>query len=406
VGNIMIDNVLAKKVNDVQNEFNRRLYHHVHLRDNSSGPPLFFRMIHDSSQDLLEFAFGHFGKNLGNLTHVLDMTHPDLVSIFDGSFSDEQKFSKQCIEFLAMAEYARNNGMSHIFPLLGNLLIKESLDKTVIKKIDGANYNKSYVRLILDSEERDAIRFCKKMQVIDLQAFYKKGEESWNAQPDCFKQFIRYDSAYMRELKQAEKKMKRYQELGCQSLASEISKSIEVFRENMEQAYYGFNRITMTSAAIILAKSMFYNYSPSCQISAGGHIMKIEAQVTVNRSFFKDIYFDSSLVVDATYHYEPKVYPFHELKDVASDEVLQTIKMLENFPEANNKPIFDHFGVIVPSIAYRNKMFKNENGILQDYAVLEDCQKEMDKMFIRNKCFYPIIVGEKDGKCFFICYWT
>jgi hypothetical protein len=132
----------------------------------------------------------------------------------------------------------------------------------------------------------------------------------------------------------------------------------------------------------------------------------VEAQVTINRSFFTDYYFDSSLVVDANYHYDPKVYPFHELKEIASPEVMHTINMLEKFPEANDKPIFDHFGVIVPTIAYKNKMFNNENGILQDYENLEDATRDLDKIFIKKKFFYPIIVGEKDGKCFFICYWT
>ena len=91
-----------------------------------------------------------------------------------------------------------------------------------------------------------------------------------------------------------------------------------------------------------------------------------EAEVVVERSFFKDFYFDVSTIVDTVYQYEPKVYPYHELKSVASDDVLRTIKTLESFPEANNKPIFDHFGVIVPSIAYKHKMFKGVSGILQD----------------------------------------
>ena len=403
--NFMKNEILNCKVFDVQNEFNRRLYYNQQ-KIIPSNPPLILRIIHDASQELLEFAFGHFGKKLGYLASILDMTHPDLVSIFDGSFSDDQEFSKQCVQFLAMAEYAKNNDLNHIFPLLGSLLIKESLDKNIVRKIDSISCNKSYARMILNSDEREAIRFSKKMQTIDLQAFYKKGEEAWNSQPDNFKQFIRYDAAYLRELKQAERKMKRYQELGCHSLASEICKSIDLFRENMEQAYYGFNRITMTSAAVILAKSLGYSFNPSYQLSVGGHVMRVEAQVTINRSFFTDYYFDSSLVVDANYHYEPKVYPFHELKEIASPEVMHTINMLEKFPEANDKPIFDHFGVIVPTIAYKNKMFNNENGILQDYENLEDATRDLDKIFIKKKFFYPIIVGEKDGKCFFICYWT
>jgi hypothetical protein len=397
--------ILKQKVYELQNEFNRRLNYTYHS-PSSTTTPVLLQILHDSSQELLEFAFGNFGKNLSELTHVLDMMHPDLVNIFDGNFSDENQFSKVCIQFLAMAEYAKNNDLNHVFPLLGTLLIKDSLDKNVAKKIECANYSKSYVRMINDDNVREQIRFSKKMQVIDLQTFYKKGEESWNAQPDNFKTFIRYDSAYMHELKQAEKKMKRYQELGCQSLASEIAKSIESFKENMEQTYYGFNRITMTNAAIILAKSMGYKYNPSYALTAGNYSMSTEPQVMIERTFFKDYYFDVSNVVEAVYRYEPKVYPYHELKSVASDEVLNTIKTLESFPEANNKPIFDHFGVIVPSINYRGTMFKSISGILQDHVSNELCCKELDKVLIKNKYYYPIIIGEKDGKCFFICYWT
>lgn len=400
-----MSDALKEKVNELQNEFYRRLSYPTNT-PSSINTPILLRLLHDSSQELLEFAFGNFGKNLSELTQVLDMMHPDLMTIFDGNFADDNKFSKICIQFLSMAEYAKNNDLNHVFPLLGNLLIKDTLDKTVTKKIECANYGKSYVRMINDDYVREQIRFAKKMQIIDLQTFYKKGEESWNAQPDNFKTFIRYDSAYMHELKQAEKKMKRYQDLGCQSLASEIAKSIEAFKENMEQTYYGFNRITMTNAAVILAKSMGYKYNPSCNLTAGNYTMSTDPQVVVERSFFKDYYFDISSVVETVYTYEPKVYPYHELKSVASDEVIRTIKTLESFPEANNKPIFDHFGVIVPSICYRGTMFKGVSGILQDHANNELCCRELDKVLIKNKYFYPIIIGEKDGKCFFICYWT
>ena len=151
---------------------------------------------------------------------------------------------------------------------------------------------------------------------------------------------------------------------------------------------------------------MGYKYIPSYQLDAGGHLMRMDAQIAISNKFFKNISFDCSLDLEINYQYEPKVYPFHELRDIASKEVLKTINLLENFPEANDKPIFDHFGVIVPSIMYKNKIFKNEAGILQTFANVEECNKELDKVLIKGNHFYPIIVGEKDGKCFFICYWT
>ena len=162
----------------------------------------------------------------------------------------------------------------------------------------------------------------------------------------------------------------------------------------------------MTNAAITLAKSMGYSYKPSYNLFAGSQNVKVDANIIINRTYFGNFYFDPTLYVDASYFYEPKVYPFHELKDVASDEVNSVIKFLEHFPEANNKPIFDHFGVIVPSIAYKNNLFKNDNDEVMDFATVDECQIELDKVMIKKKLFHPVIVGEKDGKCFFICYWT
>ena len=48
----------------------------------------------------------------------------------------------------------------------------------------------------------------------------------------------------------------------------------------------------------------------------------------------------------------------------------------------------------------------NDNDEVMDFATVDECQIELDKVMIKKKLFHPVIVGEKDGKCFFICYWT
>jgi hypothetical protein len=144
MGKIMHDEILNRKVIDFQNKFKIRLEQNQQFFFQKNTPVL-LRAIHDSDQKLLEFAFGHFGANLVKLTQILDMNHPDLISIFDGTFSDDQYFSRQCIDFLSLAQYAQNNDMKNIFPLLGNLFIKESLDRNVVKKIDNNNFNGQFI---------------------------------------------------------------------------------------------------------------------------------------------------------------------------------------------------------------------------------------------------------------------
>ena len=418
----MTDEQVLRKVMDVQKEFQKRLYKPFNSSEKIDAPKL-LKMINESGASLLEFAFGKFGYNLGRFTKSLDMTHPDIFSVLDGVFNNEHEFAKQCTEFLFVADYAVNNDLRRIFPLLCKLLIEESLDKNIVRKIDNIDYSRLHVRLVKESALRDELRMSKKMQLIDLQAIYKKGEEIWTMQPDCFQKFLRFDSAYSQEIKKAEKKKKRYEDMGCVTLAQEIAKSIDSFKDNMQHSYYGFNRITMTNAAIILAKFSGYEYNSSSDVSSNSSGRSSDSYISVEKSHFTNYDFEpkdeqslvfnnciidlsKSIERDGFYTYQPKVYPFHMLKDLASETLKKTIDCLENFPEANQKPIFDHFGVIVPTIEYKKTFVKDTDGNTKYFDKPEEASKFLDKNLIKCKCIFPIIVGEKDGKCYFICYWV
>src|SRR5690606_27755983 len=150
-----------------------------------------------------------------------------------------------------------------------------------------------HVRLLKDKQEREEIRCLKRMQSIDLQGVYKKGEDAWNAQPDNFNRFLRFDTAYQDELNKAEKKAKRYEDLGCTAMASEIRRTIEMFKENIEQSYFGFNRITMTNAAITLAKSLGFTFiPPQTAMYPVSSPDALQGKITVSRKFFGKYNFD------------------------------------------------------------------------------------------------------------------
>lgn len=407
----MTNEAIARKVIAVQEEFLKRL----HCTDNKiefSNAPTIVEQLFDSDPAFLEFSFGHLGQSLGSFIKTLDLNHPEITNVFDGALIDGTSFSKQFMEFLALSQYAYNSGITSIFPLLGDILLREICDKSFLKKIEN-NCNKCHVRLISSQLERDSVRLNKKMQVIDLQNIYKKNADVWKMQPDDFLPFLRFDSVYSNEIAKAEKKMRRYQELGCITLANEIAKSIQNFRDNMEQSYYGFNRITMTNAAVILAKLHGFSYTPSQSVYAGGFYTNTDPQIHVYNSFFNNYNFDPTNALSAMYSnlysryvYEPKVYPFYELKELASDQLLNIINKLENFPEANGKPLFDHYGVIVPSFSYNLLYINDESGVIQNFTSAIEASRALDKILIRKKLIFPIVVGERDGKCFFICHWN
>ena len=425
---IMADEAYFRKVIELQAEFFKRL----ETRDTPPRvmPPSLLVRLLECDDEIIDLSLGNIGRRLKGFAEEVDFSHPDLYTIFDGALVDGADFSQDCLELLSLAEFARSKQLGRIVPLLGKVITRESLGRNVVRRIDSPASARMHVRLLKDPDERDEIRSTKKMQVIDLTSIYKKGEDAWRAQPDNFRRFLRFDTAYQEEIVRAEKKAKRYQDLGCSALAEEIMKSVETFREHMEQAYYGFNRITMTNAAVVLAKSLGYIYNPP---SAGVLLAKDEqaGKIVVPRKFFGKYNFDpehnpieySPIISEAAgtpvftqryalpFLYEPRVYPLHQFWDIAPESVSKTIGTLESFPDADGKPIFDHFGVIVPSIGFPPLTgdaysFIDDKGLCRSFSQKELAMKELDAILIRNGHFHPIVIGEKDGKCYFISYFA
>lgn len=427
--------MLNKKVFELQSEFLRRLSCHEPPQEHCV--PSLLRCIIECDDDLIDFALGKLGQKLSMFAKNVDFQHPGIANIFDGLIANDQDFAQECMELLILARYARDNNLKRIIPTLSKFITKDSLDQNAIKKIDAPVNNRMHVRLLKDFKEREEIRMTKRMQIIDLHSVYKKDEEIWNAQPDNFNKFLRFDTSYQDDIELAEKKAVRYEELGCESLASEIRNSIVLFRNNIDQSYYGFNRITMTNASVILAKSLGYNYVSPEEISYSKFMSygswKTESKITVDRSFFGKYNFDPEQTIEFSpiisslskspiftkknqipYNYEPRVYPIHELSDIMTDNVCNVISTLENFPDAGYKPIFDHFGVIVPGVSFpvndpmkNNKMysFSDERGMIHSYSIRETALKTLDSILIKGEYFYGILVGEKDSKCYFISYF-
>lgn len=410
----MANELYIKKVLSFQNEFLKRL--EIINRGESPAIPDLVLKLQDYDDQIIQIGLGDVGCKLKKFILQADLSHPELVNVFDGILADNQDFSLHCRELLSLASYAKQDNMLLVLPFFNQFLYKEH--KTAIRKIEIPSVNRVNVRFLKDKEEREQIRCSKKMQVIDLQGIYKKGKSFWDSQPNNFSRFLRFDTGYQEELKKAEKKAKRYEELGCQSLAEEVHKTMDLFREHTECNYFGFNRITMTTASVILAKSLGYAY---VEDNSGDKIVAdrkmffnfnpepvIEYNPYVSMMIGLTVFGDKPQI---PYDYEPRVYPYYEFASIASKETQKIISHLESFPDVGNKPIFDHFGLIVPSVNFPKKesgdfTFLNKSGILHIRETREEAVKDLDKIMIENRDVYPIIIGEKDGKCYFISYWN
>ncbi len=87
----------------------------------------------------------------------------------------------------------------------------------------------------------------------------------------------------------------------------------------------------------------------------------------------------NDIIIDEKY--QPSIYPFFKFEKFSSLETLSHIKEAEN----NGFSYFDHYLIMVPS-------FKN-NSENDDFDAL---------VTRKTKC---LVLGEKDGLCYFICLW-
>jgi len=264
-------------------------------------------------------------------------------------------------------------------------LIEEKIseDKIVSLISKATSFSSFKTRLIKNKSLREEIRSLRNVQSIDLYSFCKNLQINWESSPDSFDKFMRFDESYKDDIKLARKKAKRYEEIGCMSLAKEVKNSIDLI-EGVNKLYYGFHPINILSTSTILAKIMGFRISDNLivgQIAPYGEVL-----------------------------YEPRVYPLRAFFDIASKRTKKALKILEKFPQANEKPIFDSFCVVVPSVQIiqqndENYCFLDCEKIFQSYRSKCEALTTLDRSLVKNKLIHSVLLGEKDEKCYFLNFF-
>lgn len=306
-----------------------------------------FSEIIKFQKETVEKALGEFGVNLLNFSKNINLSHFGISEIpIDNNLSD-----KLC-QIIQLVDYAIKNKL--------NLSIQD-IDKFYCKFIDKdiKNLDKKYIRLIKDNNIRKQIRQSKKICEVSLLNFYEKSRLIWDNLPNDFSIFSKDDQSYKEMIQEAENKANRYEEVGCFELANNIKKSLEVVKNTIRDSYCGYRKISIKNASIILAKINRF---------------KLESR-NLENSFHKKKY----LICLNSETYNPKIYPIHYLEDIKTNYINLLLLDLEKVP------LFDHYMVLVPSMKNRST--------------------KTDLFDIKEKNIIPIVLGEKDGKCYFISYW-
>lgn len=135
--------------------------------------------------------------------------------------------------------------------------------------------------------------------------------------------------------------------------------------------------------------------------------MSDECKIQVGKEYLGDhsLLSESVEMLD----YEPVIYPLSDFESQMTANMRSVVDTLDSFHDAGGKAIFDFYGLVVPSvkIPYHEGFFgfKGSCGtqrLHQDYL---GCKSDFDKIMVESFAFRPILVAEKDHKCYFITYW-
>jgi len=338
------------------------------------------------SEEKVHYAMGDFGLRLRAFSSRINRgsVHPDLFSLFGGELTsnEEGSFGREVSDILSMSCYATDRCISKfVLDILKNAITKHKRFSEISKSIDDPQENLLHVRFVQSRSDRDRIRSRKKMQSINTDLFLK----IWEMEPNDFSNYVRWASVYEKDISEAEVRFKHFDDLGLLMMSTEIKKSIILIKqESIESQYYGFNKILLSSASAILAKQSGYEHG----LIGGAKKIHVETDWFKYR-FFAD---KLSLIDDSkvpALELTPRAYTNQEFNDLLSPEILNLIDYLEEFPDAGGFPLFDHYRILVAGNNYFKSIFESI---------------ELDRQLIKRKEIPAILLGERDGDCYFICY--
>ncbi len=358
-------------------------------------------------------AMDDLGPKLKKFSELIDLEHPDLHRIFNGCLVGENDgtFSKDACDLLKLLSYGQNWNLSKniIKALKSSLKVHEY---STINEIEDPQIDKKHLRFISDCNLRNQLRSSRKNYLVPMTSIQRSQSKIWEQLPDDFIQYHRYNNKYQSDIDEAFKREKYFNNHGLTEMALSISKSISEKQLKLKNdQYYGFNKISLTHAAVILAKMSNFQID----MEASGYLVHSTIFATPdifpNFSFYDDLpTFDRSYLSKKLEYY-PRIYNLQELIDLASDEIKSMIDFLDAFPELGGKALFDSYRVLVPGINYPNHnqdapyRFKSPDGIIQVFDSISSGQLTLDHTIVKQKSAIAIVLGELDGDFYFLGYF-
>lgn len=296
----------------------------------------------------------------------------------------------------------------------------EKKDESALKSaLDSKAFRKLAVpkpRFIKDALKRNDAREVKnQISHVNLKQVYAQGDNGFYNKPNSFEAYIRNSDYHLKQIE----KLKASQEIFKKKEMTEVAHSIDKRIKEISDMpkYLGFHQISPAEAAVISAKNHGLYY----------HDFNF---IVVQFDFFEQPYWKSpkkddkksevkslldsfdrkiSIVENSAFQYQPRLYPLAKFMPMPQN-VVDIVSQVENMQELAGCPVFDYYWVLMPSININHPLFKHKDEwIIRDRDQPHTFQKEfeaarfLDEMLVEHEYFVPVVLGERNGVCYFLC---
>lgn len=379
-----------EKIFAQQEEFYKRIYDSSYDINFLNSKKYFWRQIEKYLYQNNEYL-GNLGKKIKKFIESIDLNHPELEDFYNKNFiNKENDFGKIILDYLKICcLIVSNTNSNYIIKNFIEFFSKDFNYQKLEKIIDSPLNNQLNVRFLKNKQDRESVRSTKKQQSISIDNY------SWADLPDDFLDYARYQNSYNKNIEEALEVKKNFLNHGLKFMADEIDKNIEEIKKEIDKNNnFGFNKISITFAAKLAAKM-------------SGFVLNDSQEISIKFSENLQNFTNNNFLIDS------KIYTIKELKENIPSSIIKVVEYLECFPDTNNKPVFDHFRVVIPCIKIPQEKtslcsyfdYKDCHGNIFQLFDLDEYQKLINLDLIYNKKILGVLLGERDGEHFFINYF-
>lgn len=358
----------------------------------------------------LKTVLGVTGERMKSFALKVNLDHPDLELVLSEAGNVAGFFADAC----------------------SLLVISEPAEQTFLQK-EGYGKIARFLqsprpRLLQSADARQAAREIKKqVKSVGLKSVFTGGENSFYGRPAHFKRFARGSKFYQTEIADLNVRASAFQQHGMPELANTFQKRMRDIEEGVADIC-GFYRLKPDEAAVTLARLHGFRWNDTGSVVVpskcfddksfwtDGSTEYVEDPMAeaLKKTMILNTKFVPTGAMTINFTYQPRLYPLANFGVEIPAKAKEIIANSEALGALGGTPFFDYFWVLVPGINVVHPAIQKPKDCwtIRDgeannvFSTADDAATFLDTMLVRDKYLIPIIIGERDGKCYFLSMWN